>query len=276
MCDLMVSTSVDVVGVVKDVFPPSSVVIKSTGKEQSKRDVNIIDDTGYARLTLWGKNAEIEINPGDCLVISNVLVREYNGISLSTASSSTVHINLMIDECFALKGWFEKVGKDTKIERKITEEPKILGDIKDHDIKFSTFVGTVLKIKEDNLFYNSCVDCNKKVIEEDGHFRCERCNKTFDTCNIRYLTRMEVGDFSDTCWINAFDDQCKVIFEVEAKDISTDYVKNLYFKEFMFKVVMKAENYQGETRNKYNVRDAQPVDYIQETKRLLKAIKASA
>jgi len=68
MCDLMVSTSVDVVGVVKDVFPPSSVVIKSTGKEQSKRDVNIIDDTGYARLTLWGKNAEIEINPGDCLV----------------------------------------------------------------------------------------------------------------------------------------------------------------------------------------------------------------
>jgi len=182
----------------------------------------------------------------------------------------------MIDECFALKGWFEKVGKDTKIERKITEEPKILGDIKDHEIKFSTFVGTVLKIKEDNLFYNSCVDCNKKVIEEDGHFRCERCNKTFDTCNIRYLTRMEVGDFSDTCWINAFDDQCKVIFEVEAKDISTDYVKNLYFKEFMFKVVMKAENYQGETRNKYNVRDAQPVDYIQETKRLLKAIKASA
>lgn len=273
--DLLVNTSVDIVGVVKDVFALSTVTLKSTGKEQSKRDVNLIDDTGFARLTLWGNNAETELSPGDCIVINNTLVREYNGISLSTSASSTVYVNLMIDECYALKGWYEQVGKSVKFERKTNDTPKLISDIKEHEIKYSQFIATIVFVKEDNLFYNSCVECNKKVIEEDGHFRCERCNKTFDTCNPRYLARLEVGDFTDQIWINIFDDQCKSMIGVDAKDLETENVKNLYARDFMFKAVAKAENYQGETKNKYNIREVVPVDYLSETKRLLKCIKES-
>lgn len=266
---------VDIVGVVKDIYETSKITVKSTGKENSKRDLNLIDKTGLVRVTLWGKNAESEINAGDCVVLSNMMVKEYNGITLSSSSSSSVHVNLMIDECYELKGWYEEIGKTLKFERKMKDDFKLVSDIKENEIKFSQFIGTVVFVKEDALFYNSCIDCNKKVIDEDGVFRCEKCNTTNENCNIRYLARFEVGDFTEMIWINAFDDQCKQMIGVEAKDFEPQYVKDLYFKDFMFKTIMKSENYQGEMRNKYNVREVKEVNYGDEAKRLLKCIKES-
>lgn len=49
---------VDVVGVVKSAFPTSTIVSKKSGKEITKREVVLCDDSGYdVRVTFWGDMA---------------------------------------------------------------------------------------------------------------------------------------------------------------------------------------------------------------------------
>lgn len=48
--------------------------------------------------------------------------------------------------------------------------------------------GTISLVKhENNIWYNACPEpkCNKKVIEENGQWKCEKCNKYFPTSDKR-------------------------------------------------------------------------------------------
>lgn len=46
--------------------------------------------------------------------------------------------------------------------------------------------GTIVLIKhEGNLWYNACPTCNKKVTEENGQWKCEKCNTLLPNCEKR-------------------------------------------------------------------------------------------
>lgn len=56
-----VNDSVDVVGVVKSCGEKTSITVKSTGKELTKRDITIVDDTNHSiNVALWGKTVTIK------------------------------------------------------------------------------------------------------------------------------------------------------------------------------------------------------------------------
>lgn len=51
-------TTTDVIGILKDVGETSQIVSKGTGKPYDKRELNLVDNTGYSvRLTIWGASA---------------------------------------------------------------------------------------------------------------------------------------------------------------------------------------------------------------------------
>lgn len=50
----------DVIGVVKSCGDRTSITVKSTGKELSKREVVLVDDSNYSiSATLWGKTVNL-------------------------------------------------------------------------------------------------------------------------------------------------------------------------------------------------------------------------
>lgn len=121
------------------------------------------------------------------------------GRSLSMYSSSTMHINPDIDECFALRGWYDSAGSDqtfkahsiasgssstfgfNRAEIRSLDEVKQTGyGMPDKPETFSAR-GTIMHIKSDNISYPACPtpNCNKKVIEMNGSWRCEKCDKSF-------------------------------------------------------------------------------------------------
>ena len=49
---------------------------------------------------------------------------------------------------------------------------------------------------DEKILYLSCPDCRKKVIEEDGHWRCETCDKLHSTNLPTYMLSALISDVS--------------------------------------------------------------------------------
>lgn len=60
--------------------------------------------------------------------------------------------------------------------------------------KISGFVKMIFN--DEKILYLSCPDCRKKVIEEDGHWRCETCDKLHSTNLPTYMLSALISDVS--------------------------------------------------------------------------------
>ena len=49
---------------------------------------------------------------------------------------------------------------------------------------------------DEKIMYLSCPDCRKKVVEEDGHWRCENCDKLHATNLPTYMLSAVISDVS--------------------------------------------------------------------------------
>lgn len=279
------SNLLDVVGVVKEVYPVSTVTIRSTQKETKKKDIILLDESGCARVTLWGPKADMDLEESSVLAMKSVRASEYNGVCLSTISSSQLVVNPDLDRAFELKGWFEQEGRDIKVVLpKKSEKRTCIREIKDNELEYSFIIGLFIYIKEDNLWYDSCVGegCNKKVVLEDGKYRCEKCNKVYDECNQRYLVSVHAADFSGQLWANIFNDVGTGLFGHSPKELKElgensssqlqNIVKSLYFREYGIKIKGRQDFYNNEPRMKYSILNLAPVDFLEESKKMVEML----
>jgi len=51
------------------------------------------------------------------------------------------------------------------------------------------------------MYYLACAECKKKVIEEMGKYRCERCNKIVNA-NVSYSFTAKVSDMSGSVFLS--------------------------------------------------------------------------
>ena len=177
------------------------------------------------RLTLWGKQAE-QYNAEDSPVIAfkGVKVGDFGGTlsyfgvptnsskwppgrSLSMFSSSTMSVNPHLEECFALRGWYDSSGAEQSFHAHSNAgggastmsfnraEIRSLDDVKQSGFglpdkpEYFSARATIMHIKADNISYPACPtqNCNKKVIEDGGSWRCEKCEKSFEAPEHRFV-----------------------------------------------------------------------------------------
>ncbi|KAM0683475.1 single-stranded DNA binding [Mitosporidium daphniae] len=324
---------VDVIGIVLDVHPCSTIVAKSTGKQITRRDLVLVDASNASiRATLWGKQAE-EAEGSDwrsepVLAIKGAKVSDWSGRTLSLVSSSQILLQPTdIEEALTLRGWYDSVGASiarTAAIRNLSAGSG-LGDDNSQSISaasgssFSTSIGerrtlsqfmreepqfhekaeytdivaTITFIKFDGMVaYAACpglsegnVQCQKKVIEVGPSlFRCEKCQRTYDTCNYRYVLSIHVADHTGQSWVNAFNEAGEQLLGLPASDLvkmresdlaAFDRVfKKANFSTWRFKLRAKQETYQGEMKMRLSVISINPVPLIQESNMLLDHILA--
>ncbi|KAI4290913.1 replication factor A1 [Pancytospora philotis] len=278
---------VDVVAVIKDVFPKGSITVKSTGKELEKRDLMLVDDSGHCRITLWGPRAEEEYEAGSVLCIKSAKVGEYNGINLSTIGQSQVLLNCDVPEAIEVLSWYQAAGKDITISApQSSAKRQLISEVKDANVEFATLHVSVVHLKEDNIYYESCATegCNKKVVPEaDGSYHCEKCGQSASTCNYRYMLSVHVGDFTGQLWVMLFDEAGRALFGMPAQQLKEmgeespqdmlGIVKSASAKEFVMRMKIKDDMYNGEMRKRYTCTSIRPLDYEAEAGRLLSTIE---
>lgn len=281
---------VDCLAVIKEVLPVDKVIVKSTGNENSKRDLVLVDPSGNCRLTLWGSRAEEEYEKDSVICLGSVRVGDYHGVNLSTISSSQILPDIDLPEAVNLLAWYQENGKNITIERpKKVAKRTMISEVRENSMEYATIQGCVMHVRENTVYYEACPgeNCNKKVSAEDnGVYRCERCNYTFDKCNYRYMVQVRVGDYTGEMWITAFDEGGKALFGMTAAElkemVSADpeamisLLKKPACKEFQFRIKNKEESYNGDVKIRTTCQEVIPIDPVNETRKMLDVIEKAA
>ena len=275
-------TTIDVIGVLKECAETSQIVSKTTNKPYDKRELTLVDNTGYSvRLTIWGKTATtFDANLESVLAFKGVKVSDFGGRSLSLLSSGSMTTDPDIDDAHKLKGWFLAQGKNDAFMTHAqmggsmsaaggrSDSFKNILQVKEENLGMSetpdsfTLKATIVYVKPENFAYPSCLnqECNKKVVEIDpGQWRCEKCDATHPRPEYRYIMSVNVSDHTGQIWLSCFDDTGRLIMgmsadeatrikEEEDKSVIEQIFQDANCKTFNFRCRAKMDNFQDQQR----------------------------
>ncbi|KAF2445795.1 replication protein-like protein A 70 kDa DNA-binding subunit [Karstenula rhodostoma CBS 690.94] len=302
-------TTIDTIGVLKEVGEVSTITSAKTNKDFSKRELTLADDSQTSvRLTVWGNSAQTFDAPLESIIaFKGVKVSDFGGRSLSLLSSGSMTIDPDIDEAHKLRGWFNATGQnvtfsthqnlasagggqrnETKLISQITEDENYLQ--MDTPSYFNLKASVVFIRNSPTFAYPACSTegCNKKVIEENsGEWWCEKCQKKWPEPLFRYVLGINVSDHTGQMWLSCFDDTARTIMGMSANDLmklkndseenSTQNFNNVMqegtCKTFNFRVKAKMETYNDQPKPRYQVTGLNTLNYAQEANKLAQLIK---
>ncbi|KAK0211172.1 hypothetical protein DFS33DRAFT_355950 [Desarmillaria ectypa] len=293
----------DVIAVVKEVGTVSEIVSKATSRTTKKRELTLADQSNFSvRLTLWGKQAEQYQHENEQPVIAfkGVRVGDFGGRSLSMVSSSMMSVNPDIEEAFALRGWYDNEGQTSTFQAHSRgaaagasaggfnrSQMRSLLEVKESEMgqsdktEYFSTRATVMHIKSDNIAYPACQNesCNKKVVEINQHWRCEKCEQDFKSPSYRYIISMAVADWSGQAWLNGFNEVGQMIFDMSADELMAKKNEDdSQFNSIMhrangttynFSCRAKQDSYNDTVRVRYGISRISKLDYKEECNALL-------
>jgi replication factor A1 len=279
--DIEKDSTIDVIGVLKEVAEVTQIVSKTTQKPFDKRELTLVDDTGYSvRLTIWGKTATaFDASPEAIVAFKGTKVGDFGGRSLSLLSSGSMAVDPDIPEAHKLKGWYDSQGRmDSFASHSNMAGAGAAGGQKDplktvHQVKeeqlgmssenpdYFSMKGTIVYIKQDTFSYPACLSegCNKKVIDVgDGTWRCEKCDINHPKPEHRYIMSLNVNDHTGQLWLSCFDDVGRLVMGMSAdqlmelKENDTVAMERAFedanCKTFTFKIRAKTDSFQDQQR----------------------------
>lgn len=299
LSDASAGDVIDVLGICIEAADISTVTGKTNQKTYIKRDITLVDQSlASVTLTLWGEEAEaFESSNKPIIAVKNARVQEFQGgKTLSFSQSSILSKNPDIPESHKLQGWyasqsntkFEAVSQRTGGSGSSGNDWILLKEIQDRQLgkgdkaDYFTVRAVVQAFRGSNTTYKACPtpDCNKKVIDQNnGMFRCEKCNKEFNTFKYRLILPVSIGDWTNSVWVTLFQTEAEAILGATAQEMgesSDDHpaLKRALFKQYIFRLRAKLEFYNDENRLKITCAGVKPVDHVDLSKRLINEIKA--
>ncbi|CAH8623802.1 unnamed protein product [Dicrocoelium dendriticum] len=309
---------VDIVGIVHEAGEVQTIMAKASQRELRKRELGLVDASKcLVRLTLWGEQAETfdgSLHPA--VVIKGAKVSDFNGRSLSVATTSTVMVApTNIAEALRLKGWYEHEGHAANFE---TYKNELVGSVGGMDIgsatggplggwhliqdvksagvgtnvkaDYFTCKATVVYLKKENFMYQACPTegCNKKVMDlGHGMYRCEKCARETPNFKWRLLLTIKTADMTGDLWVTCFQDAAEQLLGHSSESLgamkdSQDEGElervflNAVFNSWVFRLRAKVDRYNDEERLRVVIAEAKPLDHVDYARRLLKAINELA
>jgi len=294
---------VDVIGVCKTAGEPQHIVSRA-GKELVKREITLVDRSATeVLLTLWGGTAENFKGEGAVVATKGAKVSDYNGVTLSGGS---LMVEPDMPEAHEMRGWWDSVGRSAATssitvsgggggrggESKTIGEVKMerLGEGSDRGEYYST-TATLTFFSKDKALYKACgktdadgKQCNKKVTGDAAPYRCEKCQEEKDTFAWRIMLQMNMADPTDNQWCSCFQETAEKVLGVKAEELGRlsledeDAYNKVFtdatFKSYNFRMRVKADTWNDETRLKHTVVDALEMDWAQLAKKLITEVEA--
>ncbi|MFA0832909.1 MAG: OB-fold nucleic acid binding domain-containing protein [Methanobacterium formicicum] len=167
---------------------------KSDGSTGIVRSMEIADDSGVVRVSLWDDQANTSFKEGEAVKIENPRVNlRNNNIELSVGRT-TIITKPEEDEA--------SVPSLDEIEGKLYPS-KNIGDIEEGDqsIKVS---GEVVDIRGSKILFEMCPNCNKRVNWVDNAYICDICGEEIKKPNMLMIISLMLEDDTGTISITFF------------------------------------------------------------------------
>jgi replication factor A1 len=270
-------STIDVIGVLKEVAEVNQIVSKTTQQPYDKRDLTLVDDSGYSvRLTVWGKTAtKFDANVESIVAFKGAKVSDFNGKSLSLLSSGSMSVDPDIPEAYKLKGWYDSNGRGENFASHTASagaaggrnnEMKTVSQVKDENLgmnekeDYFAVKATIVYIKQEPISYPACAseNCNKKVTEQSDGWKCDKCDVVHPKPQHRFIMMINVSDHTGSMYLNCFDDVGRLIMGMngdqlmELKETDNEAVDKAFgdanCKTYTFTCRAKMDSYQDQQR----------------------------
>ena len=261
--------TINCLGYVLQTFPS---LLKSSriGNVLMKKIILCDSSMFKVQLTLWNKFTELDINPGNLLLLKSIRVGNYNNsISLSSVDNSEIEINpdLSNENCKEYDDLQKVINEGINEEdiKNINEynitsysfnndnnrslaNNKIIfikdlvkqlrnkynsknnNDFTEVSLAF-TIKATVLEFEHsDKNYYFACPNCRKKLVQKDDKFSCPGCESQINDPILNYFLTLRVIDISGEHALNLFGDQVNNLFGIDAKSYS-NLIENKEYKK---------------------------------------------
>lgn len=293
--DLQKEAVCDIIAIVKEVGDLAEITTRNN-KTTQKRDLVVVDNTEFSvRLTLWGKQAEQFSTPIDTVIAcKGVRVGDFNGVSLSLLSSGSLVISPDVQEAHSLKGWYMDGGSQISFKSHTQaglsasggavnrNEMRTINEIKEAQLGMSdktdyfAMRATVMHIKTDNIVYPACPtpQCNKKVTETHDGWRCEKCDRSYEMPEYRYIVAMAVADATDQIWLSGFNDVGNALFGISGNELhslresddakANHVVQKAICNVYNFTCRASQQTFNDQNRVRYGIQKMQPLDFLSE------------
>uniref|UniRef100_A0A671MKK6 Replication protein A subunit n=1 Tax=Sinocyclocheilus anshuiensis TaxID=1608454 RepID=A0A671MKK6_9TELE len=274
-------TIVDVIAVCKNTEDMTRIMTKNS-REVSKRNIQLMDMSGRViQLTMWGNDVRNGSDQPPALK-GNKMKAVHNRATEYDKEGHAIDGQSMT-ELRGPGGGGGNTNWKTLVE--VKNEHLGHGDKADY---FSC-IATIVYIRKENCLYQACPskDCNKKVVDQqNGMYRCEKCDKEFPDFKYRLMLSANIADFGDNQWVTCFQDSAETLlgqnsgYLGQLKDSNEAAFDEVFlhanFNTFVFRNRVKMETYNDESRIKVTVVDAKPVDHREYSKRLIINIRKLA
>lgn len=254
------------------------------------------------------------------VAFKNISVGDFGGRSLSMTSSSSMMVNPDLPEAHSLRGWYDDEGVALSSKQAFksyssamlgnstvganandSKERKTIGEVKDLGLgtkpegkaDYFNMRATLVYIRNENLYYTACPGekapgekCQKKVVcESEGNWRCERCNRSYETPDYRYMLSANVQDYTGQLWISSFNDVGEQIVGMKAEELEQlrnqddgeakyqQVLTRAANKMYMFNCRAKMDTFQDQERVRYSVTRLSEVDYAKAANELVESMK---
>eukprot|EP01105_Mastigella_eilhardi_P000284 TRINITY_DN1038_c0_g3_i1.p1 TRINITY_DN1038_c0_g3~~TRINITY_DN1038_c0_g3_i1.p1 ORF type:complete len:685 (+),score=222.62 TRINITY_DN1038_c0_g3_i1:234-2057(+) len=303
---------IDVIGIVQVAANITKIMTRAGHELSKRNLTLADKSGSSIEITLWGETAErSEVPVNSVVACKSCRISDYNGVTLSTNPQSKIELSPDIPEALALKAWWDAEGSSAPVYAKtassfqgggrtfqdkvvtfaqLKEEQAVLSQSPESR-EFYQVTGTVTLFRRDNnkFFYMACPntnsgkECNRKVTDNgDGMFHCAACGRDFDHYNARYIMNITASDHTGSMYLSCFNESgrqllnmdCRKLLEIKGQSESQfDAVfTERSFRKYTFKVRGQAEEYNQETRIKFSVLNATPLDWVAESRKLLQQI----
>jgi replication factor A1 len=139
------------------------------------------------------------------------------------------------------------------------------------------------------LYYIACPTCKKKVNEEGGSFKCEKCNKLISVPVITLMTSLKLMDQTGSIYTSLFGEKAEKLLNVKAEEIKgykdsqeDAKIKHIFdsvkYKTYEFGIVAKKPFITATQNEKmsYSILYFNDVNYDKENIKMLADLKVMA
>lgn len=302
-----VNSICDVIGVIKSTADIQTVTGRTTAKEFVKRDLVLIDEKASIIISLWGQQAELfNGSTHPVVAFKGIRISDYRGRSLSCLNTTLIRENPSETErTNELTNWFDNGGKsmdliDLSKGIENSNRTKSLTRMKTFAQIVSEGIGSTDKpeyvmvkaictsIKKDSVVYQMCPQdrCGKKLVEEnDGTYRCDKCDQHYDNFKWAFMVTAEITDATGSQWITLFREEAEALIGTtpsifgeyksnQNDDMLDSILRQATNRERLFRLRIKLEQYNDERKPRYICMSISEIDWIFYGKHLLTEISS--
>jgi len=223
-----------------------------------------------------------------------------------TLSGGDIMVNPDMDQAHELKGWWDNEGHSMATQSLTVAgqrsggdggATKMIGEVKQENLGYGSdrgeyygTTGTVTFFSKDKALYKACgkevetgKHCMKKVLEQgDGTYRCEKCAEEKPTFQWRMMLQLNIADCTDNTWASCFQDQAEKLLNITSAELGQMFESDedrynavfseATFKSYNFRMRVKSDTYNDETRLKHTVVDVSEQNWPEFCKKLITEI----